>query len=84
MMNPATKSSVHLSVDDADAAWARATAAGATVVMPIADMFWGNRYGVLSDSWGNRWSDRDPPGRTPRPLTCARAWARRSKNMPKP
>jgi PhnB protein len=55
MMNPATKSSVHLYVQDADAAWTRATAAGAQVVMPIADMFWGDRYGVVSDKWGNRW-----------------------------
>ena len=56
MMNPATNSSIHLFVQDADAAWARATAAGAKVVMPIADMFWGDRYGVLSDKWGNRWA----------------------------
>ncbi len=56
MMNPATSSSIHLFVADADSAWARATEAGAKVVMPIADMFWGDRYGVLSDKWGNRWA----------------------------
>src|SRR5262249_10302399 len=39
MMNPPTQASLHLYVPDADAAWKRATAAGATVVMPIADMF---------------------------------------------
>ena len=55
MMNPATNSSIHLYVQNADAAWARATAAGAKVVMPIADMFWGDRYGVVSDKCGNRW-----------------------------
>jgi PhnB protein len=56
MMNPATSSSIHLYVDDADALWSRATAAGAEVVMPIADQFWGDRYGVLKDKWGNRWA----------------------------
>ena len=47
---------VHLYVADADALWARATAAGAEVLVPIADMFWGDRYGVLGDRWGQRWS----------------------------
>jgi PhnB protein len=56
MMSPATKSAIHLYVPDANTTWARATAAGCQVVMPIADMFWGDRYGVLSDKWGNRWS----------------------------
>ena len=43
MTNPPTQASLHLYVDDADAWWKRAqTAAGAQVVMPIADMFWGN------------------------------------------
>ena len=56
MMNPVTKSSIHLYVPDADVVWNRATDAGAKVEMPIADMFWGDRYGVLSDKWGNRWA----------------------------
>jgi PhnB protein len=56
MMGPPTQSSCHIYVDDADALWSQATKAGAEVVMPIADMFWGDRYGVLSDKWGNRWS----------------------------
>ena len=56
MMGPPTQSSCHIYVDDADALWSRATKAGAEVVMPIDDMFWGDRYGVLADKWGNRWS----------------------------
>jgi PhnB protein len=56
MMGPPTSASIHLYLDDVDAAWTRATAAGASVVMPLADQFWGDRYGVLSDKWGNRWS----------------------------
>ena len=39
----------------ADATWRRATAAGAQVVLAIHDAFWGDRYGVVSDRWGNRW-----------------------------
>jgi PhnB protein len=55
MMGPPTQSSCHLYVEDADAWWKRATAAGAQVVLAIHDAFWGDRYGVLSDRWGNRW-----------------------------
>jgi PhnB protein len=43
-------------LDDADAWWKRATTAGAEVVLGIHDAFWGDRYGVLADRWGNRWS----------------------------
>jgi PhnB protein len=46
----------HLQVDDANALWARALAAGATVAMPLADQFWGDRYGQLIDPFGHRWS----------------------------
>lgn len=47
---------IHLYVTDADGVFARAQKAGATVVMPVADMFWGDRYGVLKDPFGHRWS----------------------------
>ncbi|MDE1899377.1 MAG: VOC family protein [Xanthomonadaceae bacterium] len=47
---------LHLQVEDADAVFARAVAAGATVTMPLADMFWGDRYGQLQDPFGHRWS----------------------------
>jgi PhnB protein len=46
----------HLQVEDADAAWAKAVAAGATVKMPLKDQFWGDRYGVLRDPFGLYWS----------------------------
>ncbi len=45
-----------LYVPDADAAFARALRAGATVVMPVADMFWGDRHGQVVDPFGYRWS----------------------------
>ncbi len=47
---------IHLQVQDADAVFARAIAAGATVAMPLADQFWGDRYGQLADPFGHRWS----------------------------
>jgi len=47
---------VHLYVTDVDAVVAQAVAAGATATMPVADMFWGDRYGQLTDPFGHRWS----------------------------
>ncbi len=47
---------IHLYVEDVDAAVARAVAAGARVTLPIADMFWGDRYGQLEDPFGHHWS----------------------------
>jgi PhnB protein len=48
--------SIHLSVADADGAFARATAAGATPIMPVMEMFWGARYGVFKDPFGHSWT----------------------------
>lgn len=47
---------IHLYVTDADAAFARAVEAGATVTMPLMNMFWGDRYGQLVDPFGHQWS----------------------------
>jgi PhnB protein len=47
---------LHQYVPDADAAIARAAAAGATVTMPAQDMFWGDRYGQVVDPFGHTWS----------------------------
>ena len=47
---------IHLYVEDADATMAQAVAAGAKVTMPLADMFWGDRYGQLEDPFGHHWS----------------------------
>ncbi|HEX3435000.1 MAG TPA: VOC family protein [Solirubrobacteraceae bacterium] len=45
-----------LDVPDADAAFAKAVAAGATIRQPVADMFWGDRHGQLEDPFGHRWN----------------------------
>ena len=47
---------IHLYVTDADSTFARAVEAGAKVRMPLADMFWGDRYGKLVDPFGHHWS----------------------------
>jgi PhnB protein len=50
-----TTSTIQLYVNDADAWAKRAAEAGATVVMPVADMFWGDRMGALVDPFGHTW-----------------------------
>ena len=47
---------IHLYVEDADAVFAQALKAGATVTMPLDDMFWGDRYGKVEDPFGHQWS----------------------------
>jgi uncharacterized glyoxalase superfamily protein PhnB len=51
-----TPVTIHLYVEDADAFVARAEQAGAKVTMPVADMFWGDRYGKIEDPFGHHWS----------------------------
>lgn len=47
---------ISLYVPDADAAWNQALAAGCEVVYPIADQFWGDRYGQVKDPCGITWA----------------------------
>jgi PhnB protein len=47
---------IHIYTDNADAAFQRATSAGAQVKMPLMDQFWGDRYGVVTDPFGHKWS----------------------------
>ena len=51
-----TPVTIHLYVADVDAFVDRAVKAGATLKMPVADMFWGDRYGVIVDPFGHSWS----------------------------
>jgi PhnB protein len=55
-----TPVTIHLTVTDVDAKFQRAVDAGATVVAPLVDQFWGDRYGVLADPFGHHWSLGQP------------------------
>jgi PhnB protein len=48
--------SIFLYLEDVDATFERATDAGATVTMPLEDMFWGDRFGSVTDPFGHVWS----------------------------
>ena len=81
MKSPATLGgsavTLHLYVHDVDALFKRAIGAGATVLMPVADQFWGDRYGMLTDPFGHRWSMASRiEDLSPRDLhTRAESWA---------
>ncbi len=47
---------LHIYIENVDAAFDRAVKAGAQVEMPVADQFWGDRYGKLKDPFGHKWS----------------------------
>lgn len=51
-----TSVTLHLNVPNVDEVFARAITCGATVKMPVTDMFWGDRYGVVIDPFGHEWS----------------------------
>jgi PhnB protein len=51
-----TATVLQVEVDDADAAWKRAVDAGAEVLHELADQFWGERQGQLTDPFGHRWN----------------------------
>jgi uncharacterized glyoxalase superfamily protein PhnB len=69
---------IHLFVPDVDATVAQAVAAGAEVTMPVADMFWGDRYGQLKDPFGHSWSVATHQ----RDLTPEQIAANMAKEMP--
>ncbi len=51
-----TATVLQINTDDADALWSRALDAGAEVHHEIADQFWGERHGQLTDPFGHRWN----------------------------
>jgi PhnB protein len=55
-----TPVTIHLTVTDVESQFQRAVDAGATVVAPLEDAFWGDRYGVLHDPFGHMWSMGQP------------------------
>jgi PhnB protein len=56
VMEPARAAGLFLYVPKVDKTIAKAVKAGATVVMPAQDMFWGDRFGRVKDPFGNLWA----------------------------
>src|SRR5262245_25348694 len=56
LTSKSTAVTLHLYVEDADKQFQQALSAGAEVVMPMADQFWGDRYGIIKDPSGHQWS----------------------------
>jgi PhnB protein len=50
-----TYGALHIATNDVDTLWARAIDAGAQVIQPLADQFWGDRFGQVLDPYGHRW-----------------------------
>jgi len=78
MHEPPSVSSMYVYVPDADKAFDRAVKAGAKVKMPLANMFWGDRYGSVSDPYGNTWAiathvEDVPPQEMPKRAQAAMA-----------
>lgn len=55
-----TPVTIHLTVTDVDTKFQQALNAGATVVAPLQDQFWGDRYGLIADPFGHHWSLGQP------------------------
>ena len=55
-----TPVTIHLTVTDVESRFQQAVDAGATVVMPLEDQFWGDRYGMVRDPFGHQWSLGQP------------------------
>jgi PhnB protein len=55
-----TPVTIHLTVTDVDTKFQKAVDAGATVIAPLEDQFWGDRYGIVKDPFGHQWSLGQP------------------------
>jgi PhnB protein len=77
-----SQSSMWLYLDNVDAAFKRAVDAGCTVRMAVADMFWGDRTGTVTDRWGIQWTIATHV-KDMSPAEMKKAEAEFIKNMPK-
>jgi PhnB protein len=50
-----TSTVLNITTDDVDSLWQRALDAGAEILYPLADAFWGDRHGQITDPFGHRW-----------------------------
>jgi PhnB protein len=65
---------LHLSTDDVDALWRRALDAGAEVLHPLTDQFWGERHGQITDPFGHRWGLAQRIAEVPEEEIARAAW----------
>ncbi len=79
-----TSVTIHVNSPDVDKTFAAAVAAGATVTMPVADMFWGDRYGRFRDPFGHLWSVSTTVKKLSREEMMAAAKKAFSQPPPKP
>ena len=56
VQEPPRPANLFMYVSNVDKTFAKAVKAGAKVIMPVSDMFWGDRWGRVEDAFGNRWS----------------------------
>lgn len=79
MKSPATlggtPAGLHLYVDDVDKSFQRAVDAGCTVMAPLMDAFWGDRYGKVLDPFGHQWGIATHVEDVPEDEMCKRAEA---------
>jgi PhnB protein len=73
---------LHMYLENVDAAFQKAVSAGAEVKMPVMDQFWGDRYGIVADPFGHKWSLATHI-RDVSPQDMARAQAEAMEKMPK-
>ena len=73
-----TPVTLHLAATDADAVVERAVREGATLIVPVQAMFWGDRYGMIEDPFGHRWSIATPGEKAPRTSEALDAAMRRA------
>ncbi len=52
----ATTVTLHIYTENVDGLWQQAVQAGAKVIIPLDNQFWGERYGMLADPFGHQWS----------------------------
>jgi len=80
-----TSANIHLWTEDCEAAFARAVEAGAKVLMPLTDQFWGDRFGMVADPFGHVWAiSSQKEELTPEEMTkrSAEAMAQMEKTPP--
>jgi uncharacterized glyoxalase superfamily protein PhnB len=75
-----TTAGIHLYVKDCDAVFNQAVAAGAKVSMPLMNMFWGDRFGKVTDPFGHSWAIATHVEDVS-PEECIRRGAEAMKNM---